>query len=87
MAKIVIIGGGFGTDAGGWYIDENGVFHRVPGWSPEALAELQHVVNVIREASQLKAPGLAEATTKAAVAFLHKEISKTMGEDAVVVFG
>ena len=49
-----------GTDAGGWYIGRDGKIHRIPGWNPEAMVELSHAINVIREAGQLKTPGLAD---------------------------
>jgi hypothetical protein len=86
MARIFIVGN-VGTDAGGWFIDENGVIHRVPGWDPEAALEIQHAVNIIREAAQLKTPGLAEAATKAAGSFVHQEVTGLLGEDGVAVFG
>ena len=85
MANVFFVG--LGTDAGGWYIDEDGVIHRVPGWDPEAALEVQHAVNIIREAAQLKTPGLADATIKAAGSFVHREITSLLGEDGVAVFG
>jgi hypothetical protein len=32
-----ISGGGFGTDAGGWYIGPDGKIHKVPPWNPESI--------------------------------------------------
>jgi hypothetical protein len=88
MPKLVILGGpGFGTDAGGWVVDENGTIRKVPGWDPEAVLEFQHAVSIIREATLLKTPGLAEATTRPAIEFVNKEVPEAFGQEGIAVFG
>jgi hypothetical protein len=89
MPKVVIVGGpGVGTDAGGWVIDERGVIHRIPGWNPEAVLETQRAMGIIREAAQLKTPGLAEATTKAAVEFVFDDLNRLIDiPDGDIVIG
>jgi hypothetical protein len=87
MPRMIIVGGGFGTDAGGWWIDENGELHRIPGWEPESALEVQRAMTIIREAVQLKTPGLMEATAKTAIDFVQQEITRIAGEADIVVFG
>jgi hypothetical protein len=82
-----ISGGGFGTDAGGWYIGPDGKIHRVPGWNPEATVELGHALNVIREAGRLKTPGLAEAAIKSVMGLVQKELGSYVKDGGVVVVG
>ena len=78
--------GGFGTDAGGWYFDGK-KFHRVPGWNPEQLKELQHAVAALREIGQIKTAGVAEHLAAALHEVVSKEISAHVkGEGEMVVF-
>lgn len=84
--KIYFIGGAF-TDAGGWWIGSDGKIHRIPGWNPEAMVEVSHAINVIREAGQLKTPGLAEATIQDVLDFVQKELAANVKENSVVVLG
>ena len=79
--------GRFGTDAGGWYIGPDGKIHRVPGWNPEAMVELTHALNVIREAGQLKTPGLAEHAIKGVMDFAQKELGGHIKDGGVLVLG
>lgn len=76
-----------GTDAGGWYIGPDGKIHRIPGWNPEAMVEMSHAINVIREAGQLKTPGLAQAAIKSVMEFAQKELGQHVKEGGVVVIG
>ncbi len=80
-----IIGGG--TDAGGWYIGSDGKIHRIPGWNPEAMVELTHALHIIREASRLKTPGLAEHALKSVMDFTQKELGAHLKEGGVLVLG
>ncbi|HEY8869219.1 MAG TPA: hypothetical protein VIM30_07485 [Candidatus Limnocylindrales bacterium] len=41
--------GGFGSDAGGWYIGADGKIHKVPGWNPEQVVELARLVSVLAQ--------------------------------------
>lgn len=79
--------GRLGTDAGGWYIGSDGKIHRIPGWNPEVMADLAHAVNVIREAGQLKTPGLLEATIKGVMDFAQKEFAEHIKAGGIVVLG
>ncbi|MEK6302745.1 MAG: hypothetical protein AABO41_18700 [Acidobacteriota bacterium] len=80
--NIYVIGG---TDAGGWYIGSDGKIHKIPGWNPEAMVELGHALNILREAGQLKTPRLAEAAIKSVNAFVQKELSTQLKEGGVVL--
>jgi hypothetical protein len=77
--------GHVGSDAGGWWIGPDGKIHRIPGWNPEAMVELSHAINVIREAGQLKTPGLAEAAIKSVMDFAQKELGQHVKEGGVLV--
>ena len=76
-----------GTDAGGWYIGADGKIHRIPGWNPEAMVDLSRAISVIRHASQIKTPGLADAAIKSVMAFAQKELGAHAKEGGVVVVG
>ncbi|HXP79737.1 MAG TPA: hypothetical protein VN976_07520 [Verrucomicrobiae bacterium] len=87
---MIIILGRIGSDAGYTYIGADGKIHHVPGWNPEAMAEFDAAISVMRDATQLKAPGLAEAVVKSVLPFAQKEIKtyfKDAGEGGVVVAG
>jgi hypothetical protein len=79
--------GHVGSDAGGWYIGADGKIHRIPGWNPEAMLELTRAVSVIREAGQLKTPGLTEATVKGVMEFAQKELATHVKGGGVLVIG
>ena len=76
-----------GTDGGGWYIGADGKLHHFPGWNPDALRELSHAVRVIREASQLKTPGLAEHGIKSVLEFVQKEFKQYVKDGGVLMLG
>jgi hypothetical protein len=83
-----IIIGRIGSDAGYWYIGPDGKLHHVPGWNPEQLAEVGAAVNIMREATRLKTPGLAEAAIKSVMEFTQKELAahlKDRGTQGVVL--
>ena len=79
--------GRVGSDAGGWYIGSDGKIHRIPGWNPEAMLEVTHAINVIREAGQLKTPGLADAALKGVMEFAQKELATHVQGGGVLVIG
>jgi hypothetical protein len=79
--------GNVGSDAGGWYIGADGKIHRIPGWNPEAIRELGHAVSVIREAGQLKTPGLADAAIKSVMDFVQREVGGQLKGGGVLVVG
>jgi hypothetical protein len=82
----IIIGGG--TDAGGIIITfEHGklVIKKIPGWNPEQFAELGAAVNILREATKLKTPGLAEAVAHSVMEFTQKQLDQHVKGSAVLV--
>jgi hypothetical protein len=85
MRSIVI--GGY-TDAGGLVLTfENGhlVIKRIPGWNLEQFTELGAALNILREATKLKTPGLAEASAKSVWDFTQKQLDQHVKGDAVLV--
>jgi hypothetical protein len=80
-----------GTDAGGWEITVvNGkvVLKRIPGWNPEQLLELTAALNVIREATKLRTPGLAEEVAGSVMKFAQGQLGQHVhGEGTVIVVG
>ena len=85
---MIIIMGHIGSDAGYTYIGSDGKIHHVPGWNPEAMAEFDAAVAIMRSAAQLKTPGLSEAILKSVLPFAQKQISTyfgASGDSAVLV--
>jgi hypothetical protein len=85
MRFIVI--GHIGSDAGYWVIDANGL-HHVGGWGIDKLSEFSAAANILRQAVQLKTPGLAEAAAKSVLRFAEEQIKanvKESGQGATVV--
>ena len=84
--RTIIIGGG--TDGPGWSITfENGkiVIKPLPGWNPEQLVELGAALNVMRDATKLKSPRLAEAAIHSVWDFAQKQFDQHLKGDAVMV--
>lgn len=82
----IIIGGG--TDAPGFIITfENGkvVIKRIPGWNPEQFSELGAALNILRQATKLKTPGLAEAAAHSVMEFTQKQLNEHVKGSAVLV--
>ena len=87
---MIIILGHIGSDAGYTYIGSDGKIHHVPGWNPEAMAEFDAAISVMKNATQLKTPGLAETVVKGVLPFAQKELNtyfKGAGEGGVLVAG
>lgn len=85
MHSIIIVGG---TDAPGIIITfENGkvVIKRVPGWNPDQFVELGAALNILREATKLKTPGLAEAAAHSVMEFTQKQLDQHVKGNAVLV--
>jgi hypothetical protein len=77
--------GGFGSDAGYWYIGADGKLHHVGGWAPEAVTEVSRAITILGEAAHLKTPALSEAVIKSALEFVTKNIGANLKEGDVVV--
>jgi hypothetical protein len=73
-----------GSDAGYW-VFEDGHWHHVGGWADGTLVEVQAAMAVMREASQLKTPGLADSVTAHVEEFVGKELAEHVGGDAHTV--
>lgn len=85
---MIIILGRLGSDAGYWYIGSDGRVHHSPGWNPEAMAEFDAAIAVMKSAAQLKAPGLTEAVLKNVLPYVQSQVNtyfKGAGEGGVVV--
>ena len=80
-----IIIGHVGSDAGYWVIGPDGRMHHVGGWNPEALLEVSAALNVIKEATRLKTPGLAEAAVKSVMGFVQQQLGDHVKEGGVLV--
>ena len=79
--------GHFGSDAGGWWIGPDGVIHRVPGWSPEAVEELERAVNIIRLAGQLRTEGLGNGVIQAVMPFVQEQLGARVSGGGVAFGG
>ena len=77
MRFIVI--GHIGSDAGYWYWDGQR-WHHVGGWGIEQLAEVNAAINIMREATRLKTPGMAEAATKVVAEFVQTQLGSHLKE-------
>lgn len=87
QASMILIGGG--TDAPGISIQPDGhggwVVKKIPGWNPEAMAELASALKVVNSAARLKTPGLFEQTMKSVGAFVSSQIAEHAHGGTVVV--
>jgi hypothetical protein len=88
MQTIVI--GGY-SDAPGWIItvDNNGhiTLKRTPGWGPEQFAELNAALSILREATRLKTPGMAEKVAATVMDLTQKQLGEHMKAGGVLVMG
>ena len=86
-----IILGHPGSDAGYWYIGADGKLHHVGGWEADSLRELSASLNIIREATQLRTPGLAEAAIQSVMKFADQQLTQHLkdsgGGAGVVIVG
>lgn len=73
MNRIIFIGPR-GTDAGAWYIGTDGKIHHIPGWNPEQLSDVAHLLQGLREFSQVKAVGVAERAVSGVLEAVKKEL-------------
>ncbi len=79
-----IVMGNIGSDAGYWIWDGHGWRH-VGGWAVEQLAEVSSALNIMREATNLKTPGLAQAAANSVSEFVTKELGQHVKEGGSVV--
>ena len=86
MQRIIFIGK-IGSDAGGWWIGPDGKIHRIPGWNPEQLTEVSHMIAALREVSQLKTAGVAERMVAQLHELVHKELGAHAKAGDVIVLG
>jgi hypothetical protein len=86
MNRIIFIGH-IGSDAGGWYIGADGKIHRVPGWNPEQMNDVAHLLNGLRDIAQVKTAGVAERVVSGVLDSLKKELGANLKEGDVLVVG
>jgi hypothetical protein len=79
-----IVIGNRGSDAGYWVWDGHGWKH-VGGWGIEQLAEVSAALNIMRESTRLKTPGLADAATKVVAEFTQKALGEHIKQSGGVV--
>jgi len=86
--KIIILGGGFGSDAGYWSI-ENGKLVHHGGWQAGQLLDVSRSLSILGLAAKLKTPGLAEGVSREVSASVEKMLAGHLGgetgQGAVVV--
>jgi hypothetical protein len=77
--KMVILGGGFGSDAGYWTIENGHLVHH-GGWEINQLLEVSRSLAILGMAARLKAPGLAAAVAKELGPSLEKALTSHLGD-------
>ena len=86
--KMIVLGGGFGSDAGYWTY-ENGKLVHHGGWEAGTLAEVSRELAILGQAAQLKTPGLANAVSREVGANVEKalqaHLGSQLGNGAVVI--
>jgi hypothetical protein len=82
VARLLILGPI--TDAGYWEIVDGHLVH-VGGWDAGAVDELKAAFAVIREASQLKTPELADSIAGRMQEFVDKELTEHVGDVQTVI--
>lgn len=80
-----ISGGGFGTDAGGWYIGPDGKIHKVPPWNPESMFDLVNSVTILGAASRIKERGFSDSIIKEVLPSVHKQLDSHVQEGGILV--
>lgn len=83
MNRIIFIG----TDGGGWYIGKDGKIHRVPGWEPDQLKDVAHLLTALRDVTQIKTAGVAERLSAALYETVTKQLGAHIQAGDVVVLG
>jgi hypothetical protein len=82
--KLVVFGR-IGSDAGYWYIGADGKIHHQGGWEAGALTDVQASLSIIRAATQLKTPELAQSAIRSVLGFVQKELGEHVGEGTVIL--
>jgi hypothetical protein len=80
-----IHGGGFGTDAGGWYIGPDGKLHKVPGWNPEAMLDLSHSLQVLGAAGRIREKGLTDSIIKSVMPSVQRQLEANVKDGGILV--
>jgi hypothetical protein len=62
-----------GTDGPGWYIGPDGKIHRIPGWNPEAMVDVNLAISALRDIARMKNPAALDLA-KSLNSFVQKEI-------------
>jgi hypothetical protein len=84
MANRYIVLGRVGSDAGYWvFVD--GHWEHVGGWGIDSIREVQAALGVLREASQLRTPGLAQSVAEVVQKFIGEQLAEHVGEGHTVI--
>lgn len=73
MAHVIVFGH-IGSDAGYWEF-VNGKLVHVPGWAPEALAEVATAARMLSAATALKNPDVVNKVAGVLSDFVDREVS------------
>jgi hypothetical protein len=76
--KMIVLGGGFGSDAGYWTLENGHVVHH-GGWEIDALADVSRSLTILGEAARLKTPGLANAVSRELSESVEKQLTAHLG--------
>ena len=80
----IIMFGPVGSDAGWWEWVDGHLVH-VGGWGVDSLREVQAAVAVIREATQLKTPELADSVIGLVQNFVSQQFAEHIGEAQTII--
>lgn len=76
--KMVILGGGFGSDAGYWTLENGHLVHH-GGWEIDALSDVSRSLAILGAAARLKTPGLASAVSREISESVEKQLTAHLG--------
>jgi hypothetical protein len=77
--KFIILGGGFGSDAGYWTIENGHLVHH-GGWEINQLAEVSRSLGILSQIARLKTPGLAEGLSRELGANVERALTSHLGK-------
>jgi hypothetical protein len=77
--KIIVLGGGYGSDAGYWTIENGHLVHH-GGWEAGQLIDVSRGLAILGLAARLKTPGLAEGIAREVGANVEKMLGGHLGD-------
>lgn len=79
--KMIILGGGFGSDAGYWTIENGHLVHH-GGWEVNQLLDVSRQLAILGMAARLQTPGLAAGIVQNLGPALEKSLGGHLGDQA-----